>query len=316
VGTNLVRAHVDGPLLKLTKPLIRDHAQGMLKSSTRLLRIARVLNKTPILLVVFATLVNSAFVVSDFSGSSEAAFWPSAFSHINDFSTLFIVVFNGLLVLVTYSLVVSTNKLWESASEQSRDLKRSIAESTRAADAMESVSASLKENTATTKAIIANQRTYAALQMRAYLSVVTGACVPQDATTNWRYEVRMIVKNTGHTTANAVNVISRLKIFESPLPDNIDLSLPIDLRDDAAHIASGNTFFFPSVLDNMISESEIEEVVKGSKRRMYVYGTVHYKDIFGELTTPISAKFVLGTSKAISLQRALVGITTPVSING
>jgi hypothetical protein len=73
-----------------------------------------------------------------------------------------------------------------SMNVQSTDMKASIAESVRAADAMESVSASLAENTATTKTIIENQRTYASIQMRAYLSIVTGACVPQDKTTNWR----------------------------------------------------------------------------------------------------------------------------------
>jgi hypothetical protein len=164
---------------------------------------------------------------------------------------------------------------------QSTDMKASIAESVRAADAMESVSASLAENTATTKTIIENQRTYASIQMRAYLSIVTGACVPQDKTTNWRYEVRMFIKNTGHTTADAVNVISRLKIFDFPLPDNIDLALPTTLRDDAGHIAPGNSFFFPSVLGEMISGDEIEEIRRGNKRKMYIYGTVHYKDIFG-----------------------------------
>ena len=60
----------------------------------------------PIRLVVFATLLNVAVVAASFHQSGALAqndpqegFWPFVFSHANDFSTVLIALFNGLLYL-------------------------------------------------------------------------------------------------------------------------------------------------------------------------------------------------------------------------
>ena len=117
----------------------------MLKSS-RLLRIVKTLNKTPIALIVFATLLNVMVVIIDLSPkwvepepqdqrneerrnaeyheTEQTGFWPFAFSHISDFSTVFIAIFNGLLVYVTYRLVSTTNKLWGAGEKQLVEFNR------------------------------------------------------------------------------------------------------------------------------------------------------------------------------------------------
>ncbi len=120
----------------------------MLTSSHILWRILKTLNRTPIRLIVFATLLNVALVATDFAPeriepkgpqqsseerqrsdynkTDQAGFWPTVFSRVSDFSTVFIAGFNGLLVYVTYKLVMTTSRLWTASTEQGRLAQEAI----------------------------------------------------------------------------------------------------------------------------------------------------------------------------------------------
>lgn len=84
----------------------------------------------PIRLIVFATLVNAALVVASFyppaiaTQAGQHGFWPYIISHPTDAATVLIAAFNCGLVYVTYRLVNSTDRLWETAIGESRRAHR------------------------------------------------------------------------------------------------------------------------------------------------------------------------------------------------
>jgi hypothetical protein len=84
----------------------------------------------PIRLIALATLVNAALVVASFYPpriviqEGQQGFWPYIIAHPIELATVLIAAFNGILVYVTYRLVNSTDKLWETAIEESRRAHR------------------------------------------------------------------------------------------------------------------------------------------------------------------------------------------------
>ncbi|HUY68237.1 MAG TPA: hypothetical protein VMV79_02935 [Alphaproteobacteria bacterium] len=120
-------------------------------------------------------------------------------------------------------------------------------------------------------------------QMRAYLSIITGNCFPQNREKNTKYEIRIFIKNTGFTPAHAVYCAFRIKIFPFPLPEDVDLSLPpAPVSETAGHIATGQHNYFTAWLDDFISDETIEEIKGLRGKALYLYGTVKYKDVWGE----------------------------------
>jgi hypothetical protein len=63
-------------------------------------------------------MANSALLAADI--------WPIVIPNTDKIANFLLVVFNGLLVIVTYKLVSSTNKLWSTATDQTRLAQRSI----------------------------------------------------------------------------------------------------------------------------------------------------------------------------------------------
>jgi hypothetical protein len=186
------------------------------------------------------------------------------------------------------------------SDRQERDMRASITEAGRAAGAMEKVArplaetaASALENTAIVKEMSERQARLASMQLRAYVSVLVGNCIPQDRTTGWRYEVRMIVTNTGHTPAHAVTVTARLEILPFPLPDDIDLNVPIGLQEESSHINTGQQRFFRRWLNDLIPDEEINEIMRGSIRKLYIYGSIFYRDAFGEAHSTNFCQFAM-----------------------
>lgn len=173
-----------------------------------------------------------------------------------------------ILAIFTFFLWRSTHKLWIVTKKQSKDNQKSLFIT--------------KESSEATKKIVSTMEANARMQLRAYLSVAPLACVPQDKTTGWKHEVRMIIHNTGYTPAHTVNFSICARVMDFPLPDDFELSLPIQEHTAAGHIAHGQQFFIVASLEDFISDQKLEEIVKGNGQKLYVYGTVKYKDVFGE----------------------------------
>jgi hypothetical protein len=167
------------------------------------------------------------------------------------------------------------------ANRQEADMRASITEAGRAAVAMERVADGIGTSVETTAKMAADQREFWQQQMRAYLAIITGGYVPQDRTTGWKLEVRMFVQNNGLTPAHAVAVSSRARILPFPLPEDVDLSLPVYRQEAAGHIGPRQNFFFRAWLDDLLSDEELTTIMTKETPKLYVYGTVYYRDVFG-----------------------------------
>ncbi len=166
-----------------------------------------------------------------------------------------------LLALFTFLLFCFTGALWWVTYRLSKDAKttgtaqslamaKSIEEANRSASAMEEVAKATKDNAVLMKGILQKQ-------MRAYLAFESPAYVPRDATTSWRYEIRFSIKNFGHTSAQAVNVNSKLAILSWPIPEDFDPRLDVGDK-PGADFATQQTYIFAASLPQLVSDAEIE----------------------------------------------------------
>jgi hypothetical protein len=173
------------------------------------------------------------------------------------------------------------------ANRQEKDTAASIAEASRAAVAMERVAGSLAstatsavENTRIVREISERQGDLAMMQLRAYLSVRFGSIVPQDNATNYRFEVRLLLANTGQTPAHNVYYRAAVDILPLPLPDDFAFLLPDPPMTSAGILGPQQIFSISANLNRMLSDDEIVEISTGERRRLYIYGTVSYYDAF------------------------------------
>lgn len=232
-----------------------------------------------------------------------------------------LVGFNALLALFTLVLATSTIFLWwetrglrKSADAQTEDMKRSIAEATRAATAMEGVSESmatnvwaLKESVAMTKEIADRQKIVTELEMRAFISVATGGVVPQDAQTGYRFEPRMLMINNGNTPAYNVSYQARADVLPFPLPKDFDYSLANSPPSGSFGVLGPRqNFIMSAVVPQLYSDAEANEIREGVKRRVYVWGRITYEDAFG-----INRYVDFAQSFAWFKNGAVMGFNTP-----
>jgi hypothetical protein len=196
-----------------------------------------------------------------------------------------LAVFAGQLLVFgyqAYKLRQTITTTREISGRQERDMRASIAEASRAASAMDKVAASLAASVETTSQMATEQKGFWQRQMRAYVSVFLGGFIPQNRDTPYRYEVQMLMRNTGHRPAHDIRFGSRLVIRPFPLPDDFDFVIPEAEYIASGHINTGQQFFFRRALDTLISDEEITEIMRGNSRKLYIYGTVTYNDAFGE----------------------------------
>lgn len=186
-------------------------------------------------------------------------------------ATITTAIFTVVLALSTVFLWKETKDLRNFAEQQSEDMKASIAETARSADAMRDVAKSLALDA---KAAHAN--------LRAYIVLGLGGVVPQNKDTGYRYEVRMTLQNVGNTPAN--KVVGKLYTDLLPLPLPADFKIPaFDPNKAGSNFTLGphQNMFLPAVAPRIYSDDEVEELKHGSKKLLYIFGTVTYDDAFG-----------------------------------
>jgi hypothetical protein len=168
--------------------------------------------------------------------------WDSA-SHDN------IIAFGTILIaLFTYILYRSTNKLWDAGERQLRHL----------------------EDTA--------QR-----QLRAYIiAKVDDVDVEQinGSEGEAMVSVKIAIKNTGQTPAHDLRIVSKAELLRHPvkMPNFTLISGPdpsVSVLGAGEPIASECNTLFDGNAMMCAEESEL------SKKRIYIWGTVTYRDVFG-----------------------------------
>lgn len=174
-----------------------------------------------------------------------------------------LVIFTGTLAGPIIKLWQSTEKLWKTAQDQSKDMGKSIT-------AMESPAKYMEENSNRTKEFFARQELLAKIQLRAYLTVNPAGYFLQNKELKQKCGIQMFVLNTGHTPARDVCCSIRAIIADTPLPGNINLSLPSPQTETTAggQIATGQQRFWTAFLDDFISDEEMKEIIQGDGRKL------------------------------------------------
>jgi hypothetical protein len=193
----------------------------------------------------------------------------------------------GLQLLVFGIQAHRLKQTVDAMQSQSVDMKSYIAESTRAADAMEKVSDSLKFNAemivqavAINRVVADQQRRLGIMQLRPYVSVLIGSGVYPDRKNNLRFDARPILKNTGNSAAHGVKNKIAAAILPVPIPNDFKFRLPKTMGGGSIVAPHQTPFEMMAVVDDFIDDSEVADVMISKGKSLYVWGFVTYKDMF------------------------------------
>ena len=160
---------------------------------------------------------------------------------------------------------------------------------------MEDVAKSLAENTAATKEIIERQKIYAAMQLRAYLTVVGTDATFQERDRNIAFEARASLINNGNTPAHKVSYWARSDVLPNPLPAEFTFPPPSSHHDGHdAVLGAHNNFIINGIMTveegnpgdtafekKFVDDADVADIKAGNKRSFYTWGAVTYQDEFG-----------------------------------
>jgi hypothetical protein len=117
-------------------------------------------------------------------------------------------------------------------------------------------------------------------QLRAYLFVDCKDMHQLNAVA--KFALKFVTVNTGQTPARQVSVESKIQIMDHPISRTFDTTTLNDPERSVFIIGAGKDVMFDAEADRNFTADEIAEITSSeSKRRIYSYGIVRYKDIFG-----------------------------------
>lgn len=196
-----------------------------------------------------------------------------------------LVIVTSILAFFTYRLWRATKTMVEGAEKvsdsQLREMRKSIAEATRAASAIEKVAEHIAISAKAATESVAAVKDRTAQQMRAYLTVLIGTAVCQDIGNTLRFEAKPLLLNTGHTPARKVGYRAKAAILPIPLPDDFAFPLP-EVVIGAALLGPQQNFILSAMVDGFCDSSEVEDIKFNKGKALYMWGSVTYEDVFGE----------------------------------
>lgn len=184
------------------------------------------------------------------------------------FFTCALFIFTALLWRVTLQLSKDAKTSGES---QSMKMGLSIAEAIRAATAMEEVAKATKDNAVLMQGVMHRQ-------MRAYISVDLGEAFYQDA--NFKFGSKPVFENTGFTPARKVCYWVSADILPSDTPADFSFPVGNSMVTDVG-MSPRQKYVVNGVVDKFYPDSEVAEIIKGEKKKLFVWGVVTYEDVFG-----------------------------------
>jgi hypothetical protein len=189
----------------------------------------------------------------------------------------------ALLAVVTAILAFYTFKLWNAnktlvqgaeatGKQQATDMRNSIAQATRAADAMHDVADATKANALLMQTMVSKQ-------MRAYLAVDMGAPTCQDG--NNRFAGAPVIVNNGFTPAKNVSYRAAAGILDTALSKDFKFDDSAVIIENDAALGPRQSFIVNVLVKERFEEAEVQAIMRGDRKRLYVWGTVTYEDVFG-----------------------------------
>jgi hypothetical protein len=163
-------------------------------------------------------------------------------------------------LIVFYFQAIKLQETVTAAGAQSEDMKHSIEQATRAANAMERSADAA--TTASRNVVVVTERSV--LHMRAYLSVRIHLGIYQERTNNLRFEVRPLLINTGQTPAYEVRYVANADVLEFPLPDGFSFPPLGDAHSIFGLLAPQQTMIMGAVVRrDFFEDVEAEQIKRG-----------------------------------------------------
>jgi hypothetical protein len=205
-----------------------------------------------------------------------------------------LIVFVGQLVVFGYQ-AWKLRQTVQAAADQSNEMRNSVAESRRAAVAMEQVATSmntvaettvqnvrqLKETVATNREIADRQKLLGELQLRAYVNVIIGNATYQEREKNIKFGASPTLVNSGATAAKKLRYVIRAAILSIPLPDGFVFPDTTPVRSEEGMIPPHQPRTISAVVEDFYDDVEVADIKIGKGRALFTWGTVTYEDVFG-----------------------------------
>lgn len=184
----------------------------------------------------------------------------------------------GILALFTFLLWWANRRLIKGAENtarrQSVEMQQSIVEAHRSALAMADVAATMRANTTAMQETMKKQ-------MRAYVSADPGFGVYQDE--HNKFQGLVVLSNSGFTPARQIS--HRVHAAVRPMEDAenyvFEDTKPYFATDSSLSPRTTYTIYAGIVPDRLSAE-EVQETMLGTVRRLFVWGSVRYVDVFDE----------------------------------
>jgi hypothetical protein len=192
--------------------------------------------------------------------------------------TAALVWVTGILALFTFLLWWANLKLIKgaeyTAERQSGEMQQSITEAHQSALAMADVAATMRANTAAMQETMKKQ-------MRAYVSADPGLGVYQDEHNNFQGAV--VLTNSGFTPAKHIAHRVHATVLATEGIENhvFEDTKPYFTTDSSLSPRTTYTITAGIVPDRLPAE-EVQEAMLGNVRRLFVWGSVTYVDVFDE----------------------------------
>jgi hypothetical protein len=192
--------------------------------------------------------------------------------------TLALAIITGALAFYTARLWKATKTMVDSAEttsqRQSNEMQASIAEAARSTSALKKIAKVTADNANLMKGVMHQQ-------MRAYIAVEVGTATYQDR--NLKFAANPVIVNSGYTPARNISFSTKAAILTIEDTPPQDLVIPENgaIIVNNTGLAPRQQFSIQGVVENRFSDAEVVEIMEGNKKRLFVWGTIKYEDVFG-----------------------------------
>lgn len=193
--------------------------------------------------------------------------------------------FTAALFLATALLWFATWRMWRTTRDAVKDGKDAVKAAIRSAQAAE---AAIEKS----DAALSHAQDTAKRQLRAYVHVDLRSDI-YTRRNGWEILYSMLVVNSGQTPAYDVMVLGNICVADHPLTRSLP-PVVANSEPSRASLYPGQTGVTAGIISNpaltqadfaSLAPIDIGDAIKSATSRLYLYGKITYRDVFGEAHT-------------------------------
>jgi hypothetical protein len=117
-------------------------------------------------------------------------------------------------------------------------------------------------------------------QLRAYLSVVVGTAIYQERSKDLMFEAKPSILNNGQTPAYNVRYSAKAEILSDSVAASYIFREPSAAPQSQSSIGPRENRLMGVLLGYHVADSEIQDILDGKGKALWVWGIVYYDDVF------------------------------------